>query len=57
VRLKELGIQVEREWWIDDEGRAYVVDLAKNACKSRHVPASQVHAVLGGFIVQTLHPK
>jgi hypothetical protein len=28
VRLKELGIPVEREWWIDDEGTAYVVDLA-----------------------------
>jgi hypothetical protein len=28
VRLKELGIGVEREWWIDEEGIAYVVDLA-----------------------------
>ena len=28
VRLKELGIAVEREWWIDEEGVAYVVDLA-----------------------------
>jgi hypothetical protein len=28
VRLKELGILVEREWWIDEEGIAYVVDLA-----------------------------
>jgi hypothetical protein len=28
VRLKELGITVEREWWIDEEGTAYVVDLA-----------------------------
>jgi hypothetical protein len=28
VRLKELGIQVEQEWWIDEEGSAYVVDLA-----------------------------
>jgi hypothetical protein len=28
VRLKELGIKVEREWWIDEEGVAYVVDLA-----------------------------
>ena len=28
VRLKELGIQVEREWWIDEEGIAYIVDLA-----------------------------
>jgi len=28
VRLKELGIQVEREWWIDEEGTAYLVDLA-----------------------------
>jgi hypothetical protein len=28
VRLKELGIPVEREWWIDEEGNAYVVDLA-----------------------------
>ena len=28
VRLKELGIQLEREWWIDEEGTAYLVDLA-----------------------------
>jgi hypothetical protein len=28
VRLKELGIAVEREWCIDEEGIAYVVDLA-----------------------------
>jgi hypothetical protein len=28
VRLKELGIPVEREWWIDEEGAAYIVDLA-----------------------------
>ena len=28
VKLKELGIAVEREWWIDEEGNAYVVDLA-----------------------------
>jgi hypothetical protein len=28
VRLKEMGIQVEREWWIDEEGAAYIVDLA-----------------------------
>ena len=28
VRLKEMGILVEREWWIDEEGTAYVVDLA-----------------------------
>ena len=28
VRLKELGIPVEREWWIDEEGITYVVDLA-----------------------------
>jgi hypothetical protein len=28
VRLKELGIEVEREWWIDAEGTAYLVDLA-----------------------------
>ena len=28
MRLKELGIQVEREWWIDEEGIAYIVDLA-----------------------------
>ena len=28
VRLKELGITVEREWWTDEEGIAYVVDLA-----------------------------
>jgi hypothetical protein len=28
VKLKEMGIQVEREWWIDEEGIAYVVNLA-----------------------------
>ena len=28
VRLKEMGIQVEREWWINEEGTAYIVDLA-----------------------------
>jgi hypothetical protein len=28
VRLKEMGISVEREWWIDEAGTAYVVDLA-----------------------------
>jgi hypothetical protein len=28
VRLKEMGIAVEREWWIDEEGTAYLVDLA-----------------------------
>jgi hypothetical protein len=28
VKLKEMGIQVEREWWINEEGIAYVVDLA-----------------------------
>ena len=28
VRLKEMGIQVEREWWIDEGGTAYIVDLA-----------------------------
>ena len=28
VRLEEMGIQVEREWWINEEGIAYVVDLA-----------------------------
>jgi hypothetical protein len=28
VRLKELGITVEREGWIDEEGTAYRVDLA-----------------------------
>ncbi len=28
VRLRELGITVEREWWIDEEGSTYVVDLA-----------------------------
>jgi hypothetical protein len=28
VRLKELGIAVELEWWINEEGTAYVVDLA-----------------------------
>ncbi len=27
VRLKELGIPVEREWWVDEERIAYVVDL------------------------------
>jgi hypothetical protein len=27
VRLKKVGIPVEREWWIDEEGIAYVVDL------------------------------
>jgi hypothetical protein len=35
VRLKELGIPVEREWWIDEQGIAYIVDLAlpvKNGC-------------------------
>jgi hypothetical protein len=28
VRLKEMGIPVEREWWIDEQGIAYIVDLA-----------------------------
>jgi len=28
VTLMELGLTVEREWWIDEEGTAYVVDLA-----------------------------
>jgi hypothetical protein len=28
VRLKELGIAVEREWWIGEEGAAHPVDLA-----------------------------
>jgi len=28
VRLKKLGIAVEREWWIDEEGATYIVDLA-----------------------------
>jgi hypothetical protein len=28
MRLKELGIAVEREWWIDEQGIAYIVDLA-----------------------------
>jgi hypothetical protein len=28
VRLKELGVTVEREWRIDEEGIAYIVDLA-----------------------------
>jgi hypothetical protein len=28
VKLKEMGIQVEREWWINEEGIAYMVDLA-----------------------------
>jgi hypothetical protein len=26
--VKEMGIAVEREWWIDEEGTAYIVDLA-----------------------------
>ena len=25
VRLKELGIRCEREWWIDEEGTGYVL--------------------------------
>ena len=28
MRLKELGIPVECEWWIDEEEIAYIVDLA-----------------------------
>jgi hypothetical protein len=28
VKLKEMGIPVEREWFIDEQGVAYVVDLA-----------------------------
>ena len=28
MRLKELGILVEREWWIDEQGATYMVDLA-----------------------------
>ena len=28
VKLKELGIPVEREWLIDEEGIAYTADLA-----------------------------
>jgi hypothetical protein len=28
VKLKELGIPVEREWLIDEHGIAYIVDLA-----------------------------
>jgi hypothetical protein len=28
VRLKELGIAVEREWFVDEEGITYLVDLA-----------------------------
>ena len=28
MRLKELRITVEREWWIDEEGIIYAVDLA-----------------------------
>jgi hypothetical protein len=28
VRLKETGIRVEREWWIDEGGTTYIVDLA-----------------------------
>ena len=27
VRLKELGIQVEREWWIDEEGITWIAGL------------------------------
>jgi len=51
VRLKELGITVEREWWIDEEGIVYVVDLGQpveNCWLSvtfgeRHGPASGMH--------------
>ena len=25
--MKEMGILVEREWWIDEQGTAYIVDL------------------------------
>jgi hypothetical protein len=28
VKLKEMGVPVEREWWFDEEGTAYIVDLA-----------------------------
>ena len=28
VKLKGMDIPVEREWWIDNEGTAYIVDLA-----------------------------
>jgi hypothetical protein len=28
VKLKEMGVPVEREWLIDEEGIAYMVDLA-----------------------------
>ncbi len=28
MKPKELGIPVEREWWIDEEGITYIVDLA-----------------------------
>lgn len=28
VKSKELGIRAEREWWIDEEGTAYLVGLA-----------------------------
>jgi hypothetical protein len=28
VRLKELGIPVEREWWVNEEEIRHVVDLA-----------------------------
>ena len=28
MKLKDMGILVEREWWIDEEGIGYIVDLA-----------------------------
>jgi hypothetical protein len=40
VRLKELGIQVEREWWTDEEVAVYVVDLAVS--HRLGVPLSQI---------------
>jgi hypothetical protein len=34
AKLKEMGVPVEREWLIDEEGTAYVVDLALPAAGS-----------------------
>jgi hypothetical protein len=28
VKLREMGIPVEREWWINEERMAYIADLA-----------------------------
>jgi hypothetical protein len=41
VRLKELGIQVEREWWTDEEVAVYVVDLAVSQGSGRRCPRSR----------------